>query len=196
MKPIPRSSVVLTAILAWGAPAFAADAPAAAAPATAAAPIMIANLTAAVPNVYGYESWDKKFVLAPGAGFHVLGSKGAQGDGGFCHTLDQPLDLSQCAYIEVAVAVQPNNEVPEYTVALVDADGTLVWARIRVDQLMPGQPVWMRLPVSAFAVSTDPKSRGADGKMDWSKVSQWHLQGDWRTKKPAQIVFIALRARP
>ena len=188
MKPIPRAVVVLAAVFACGAPAFAADA-------AAPAPIMIANLTTAVPNVYGYESWQDRFALAPGAGFHVMGAKGAQGDGGFCHKLDEPLDLSKCAYIEVALALQANNEVPEYTVALEDADGTLVWARVRVDQLMPGQPVWMRLPVGGFAVSTDPKQRGADGKMDWSKVVQWHLQGDWTTKKRAEVVFIALRGR-
>ena len=188
MKPNPRLIAALAAALACGAPVLAADAPP--------APIMIANLTATVPNVYGYESWLNRFGVVPNAGLRVEGSKGAQGDGGFCHTLDQSLDLSKCAFIEVALAVQPNNEVPEYTVALVDADGTLVWARVRVDQLMPGQPVWMRLPVSAFAITTDPKQRGSDGKMDWTKVTQWHLQGDWATKKPAQILFIALRGRP
>ncbi len=190
MKPNPRFIAVLASALAFAVPTFAADAPE-----QAAKPIMIANLTTTVPNVYGYESWQNRFGVAPGAGFRIEGSKGAQGDGGFTHTLDQPLDLSKCAYIEVALAVQPDNEVPEYTVALVDADGTLVSARVRVDQLMPGQPVWMRLPVSAFVVTTDPKQRGSDGKMDWTKVAQWHLQGDWTTKKPAQILFIALRGR-
>ena len=60
--------------------------------------------------------------------------------------------------------------------------------------MMPGQPVWLRLNLRDFTTSTrDP---GKDGKMDWAKVDQWHLQGDWSQNRTAQILFIALRARP
>jgi hypothetical protein len=31
--------------------------------------------------------------------------------------------------------------------------------------------------------------------MDWTKVAQWQLQGDWVTKKPLHVVFIAMRVR-
>jgi hypothetical protein len=189
MDSSSRLIVFLAAVLALGLSGFAANPPAA-----PAAPIMIVNFTEVVPEVYGYESWKDNFAVAPNAGFRVQGSKGAQGNGGFCQKLDPPCDLGKCIYIEVALAVQPGNEVPEYTVAFADADGTLCWARVRVAQLMPGQPVWLRVPVADFTLSgRDP---GADGKMDWSKIAQWHLQGDWSTKKPAQVLFIALRARP
>jgi len=175
--------------LALGVSTFAAEASAAPPPAS----VVIANFTEAVPSVYGYGTWDKNFGIAPNAGFRVQGNKGAQGDGGFCKTIEPSLDLSKHAFIEIALAVQPGNEVPEYTVALTDADGTSCSVRVRVGQIMPGQPVWFRLNTADFAVSTrDP---GKDGKMDWTKVAQWHLQGDWSTKKSAQVLFIALRAR-
>jgi hypothetical protein len=197
MNSSSRLVTCLVAVLVLGTSGFAADTPAtpAAPPAgPAAAPIMIVNFMEPVPKVYGYSTWKDNFAVAPSAGFRVQGAKGAQGDGGFCQTLDSALDLSPCTYIEVALAVQPANEVPEYTVVFADADGTQCWARVRVAQLMPGQPVWLRLRVAEFTLSTrDP---GADGKMDWAKVAQWHLQGDWSTKKPAQVLFIALRARP
>lgn len=186
----PRLVLVTTAILGLTLRALAADP----APKPEASPILIVNFTEAVPEVYGYGTWQNNFGVVPKSGFRIVGSKGAQGSGGFCQTLAPALDLGKCAYIEVAVAVQQGNEVPEYTVAFGDADGTQCSARIRVNQLMPGQPVWLRLNVTDFVTSTrDP---GADGKMDWTKVSQWHLQGDWSTKKPAQILFIALRGRP
>jgi hypothetical protein len=188
MNASSRLIAFLAAVLALGPSGFAANPLAA-----PAAPIMIANFTEAVPQVYGYESWKDNFAVAPNAGFRVQGSKGAQGNGGFCQTLEPACDLSQCSSIEVALAVQPGNEVPEYTVVFGDADGTQCWARVRVAQLMPGQPVWLRLHVTDFTLSTrDP---GTDGKMDWAKVAQWHLQGDWSTKKPAHVLFIALRAR-
>jgi photosystem II stability/assembly factor-like uncharacterized protein len=191
MNSPARLVLSFAAVIALRAPGFAADAPAA----PAAGPIMIVNFTEAVPAVYGYNSWLNNFAVAPKAGFRVLGAKGAQGDGGFCQKLDSVRDLSKCAYIEIALAVQEGNEVPEYTIVLGDADGTKCWARVRVAQLMPGQPVWLRLKVADFAISSG-QDAGADGKMDWSKVAEWHLQGDWNTKKPAQVLFIALRARP
>ncbi|PTY02115.1 hypothetical protein DB347_24650 [Opitutaceae bacterium EW11] len=192
MNPISRLLLTIAA-LALATTAVAADAPAVPAAATAPAPVVIVNFTEAVPAVYGYGTWQNNFAVAPKAGFRVQGSKGAHGDGGFCQTLESTLDLSQREFIEIALAVQPANEVPEYTVCFGDADGTQCWARLRISQLMPGQPVWLRLKKSEFTASTrDP---GSDGQVDWSKIKQWHLQGDWSTHKPAQVLFIALRAR-
>jgi hypothetical protein len=190
MNSLSRLVLSFAAVIALRAPGFAADAHAA----PAAEPIMIVNFTEAVPAVYGYTSWQNNFAVAPKAGFRVLGAKGAQGDGGFCQNLDPVRDLSKCACIEIALAVQEGNEVPEYTIVFGDADRTKCWARVRVAQLMPGQPVWLRLKVADFTISSGQEA-GADGKMDWTKVAQWHLQGDWNTKKPAQVLFIALRAR-
>jgi hypothetical protein len=177
----------LATALALGVSASAADAPA--------APTVIVNFTEAVPSVYGYGTWQNNFAVAPNAGFRVQGSKGAQGDGGFCKTIEPALDLSRCTFIELALAVQPGNEVPEYTISLKDADDTSCSARVRVSQIMPGMPVWFRLNVADFVVSSREQDRGKDGKMDWTKVVQWHLQGDWSTKKAVQMLFIALRAR-
>ncbi|HVU32276.1 MAG TPA: hypothetical protein VHE61_02505 [Opitutaceae bacterium] len=192
MNPLTRCFVAAFTLAALVPAAIAAEsAPAAAAPASRV--IMIANLTEKVAGVSAYETWQGAMAVAQKAGFAVLGAKGAQGNGGFGQTLETPIDLSQCAYIELALAVQPGNEVPEYTIMFVDGDGTQCWARVRVDQLMPGQPLWMRVKVSDFTVST--KDKGADGRMDWSKIAQWHLQGDWTTKKPAHILFMALRGR-
>jgi len=199
MTSLPRLAPTLVAVLFASVAGFAADP--AATPAAASAPavapavevITLVNFTEPVPEVYGYGTWQDNFLVAPKAGFRVMGSKGAQGDGGFCQKIEPALDLSKNSFIEIALAVQPGNEVPEYTVAFADADGTQCWARVHISQLMPGQPVWLRLKLSDFVVSThDP---GADGKMDWTKVAQWHLQGDWTTKKSAQVLFIALRAR-
>ncbi len=192
MTSLPRLAPTLAAVLFAGVAGFAAE-PAAPAAAPAAELITLVNFTEPVPEVYGYGTWQNNFLVAPKAGFRVMGSKGAQGDGGFCKTIEPALDLSKNSFIEIALAVQSANEVPEYTVAFADADGTQCSARVRISQLMPGQPVWLRLKISDFVASTrDP---GADGKMDWTKVAQWHLQGDWNTKKPAQVLFIALRAR-
>lgn len=161
---------------------------------SAAEPLMIVNFSETVPGVYGYGTWQNNFAVAPKAGFRVQGSKGAQGSGGFCKTLEPAIDLSAFRFIEVALAVQDGNEVPEYNVCFHDADGTQCATRVRVAQLMPGQPVWLRLNLRDFTTSTrDP---GKDGKMDWAKVDQWHLQGDWSQNRTAQILFIALRARP
>jgi len=191
MNSFPRCVLSIATSLALGVSTFAADPPAAPSP----APIVIANFTEPVPGVYGYGTWDKNFAVAPNAGFRVLGNKGALGDGGFCKNIEPSVDLSKHTFIEIALAVQPGNEVPEFTVAFGDADGTSCSARIRVGQIMPGQPVWFRLKISDFVVSTRNEDKGKDGKMDWTKVAQWHLQGDWNTKMPAQVLFIALRAR-
>lgn len=185
---------VLSRLTLWSAlfSAIVFSATAAEAP-TESAPVMIVNFTETVPGVYGYGTWDKAFAIAPNAGYRIQGTKGAQGDGGICQTLKGALDLTKATFAEIALSVQAGNEVPDYTLVFVDADGTQCSARIHVAQLMPGQPVWLRVKLTDFAVST--RTPGKDSKMDWSGVTQWHLQGDWSTKKTGQILFIALRSR-
>lgn len=184
----------LNRIAVIGALVFCARIFGANAPATPPAePAMIVNFTENVPGVYGYGTWQNAFGVVAKGGFRIQGSKGAQGNGGFCKTMEPAIDLSHAKYIEVALAVQEGNDVPEYNVCFRDGDGTSCSARLRVAQLMPGQPVWLRLKLGDFAPSTrDP---GKDGKMDWTKVDQWHLQGDWSQNRTAQILFIAVRAR-
>ncbi len=58
---------------------------------------------------------------------------------------------------------------------------------------MPGQPVWVRAHKADFKLNAGEK--GKDGVMDWARVTKWHLQGDWNTKKPFAMAFIALRTR-
>lgn len=155
---------------------------------------MIANLTQAMPGVFAYGTWQGKLASQANSGVVIQGSKGAQGSGGFGHDIAPALDLSKVQYIEVALATRENNEIPQFAVGFNDADGTLVTARVKVDQLMPNQPVWFRLKPGEFSVVGS--QGGKDGKIDWTKIAKWHLQGDFSTAKPAQVMFIALRARP
>lgn len=188
----PASALFLFAALLAAPIVGRAEAPAA--PTDKPAPIeMIADLRGEATPAYGYESWKDSMNRTP-EGVSVVSSKGAQGNGGFCGNLDTPMDLSGMAYIEVALGIGITNEVPEITIGLGDADGTLATARIRVDQIMPKQAVWLRVPLSAFHEATGEYAGKKPG-MDWAKVTQWHCQGDWATKKPFQAVFIALRAR-
>jgi hypothetical protein len=191
-----RSAFSLCLLTALIAAPIVGRAEAPATPADKAAPsatVLIVDLRGDATAAYGYESWKDSMNRTP-EGVSVVSSKGAQGNGGFCGTLDAPMDLSGMAYIEIALGTGTPNEVPEVTVGLADADGTLATARIRIDQLVPKQPVWLRVPLSAFHESTGAYAGKKPG-MDWAKVTQWHCQGDWATKKPFQAVFIALRAR-
>jgi len=163
------------------------------APQPAPAGVMIADLRGEATPAYGYESWTDR-MNRTADGVAIVGSKGAQGDGGFCGSLSTPLDLTGMTYIDVALAVGPANEVPEVTVALDDADGTMASARIRIDQIVPGQPVWFRVPVATLHLGSG-KYAGTVGGFDVTRVTQWHLQGDWATKKPLNVLFIAVRAR-
>ena len=167
---------------------------AAPAPQPPAAPtgVMIADLRGAGTVAYPYGSWSEA-LNRTADGITAVGSKGAQGDGGACGNLPGPMDLSGMTYIEVALAVGNTNEVPEVTVAMGDTDETMASARIRVDQLVPSQPVWFRVPISSFVLGTG-KYAGKVPGLDWTKVAQWHVQGDWATKKPLQVLFIAIRA--
>jgi hypothetical protein len=175
--------------------AAAAPAPApapAAQPPAAPTGVLLADLRGEATAAYPYGSWTEA-VKRAADGVTIIGAKGAQGDGGICGNMATPVDLTGMTYVEVALAVGQANEVPEVTVAVGDADETMASARIRIDQIVPGQRVWFRVPVtrSCSAVESTPEVAG----MDWTKVAQWHVQGDWATKKPLQVLFIAIRAR-
>ncbi|MFT3829645.1 MAG: hypothetical protein QM691_08065 [Opitutaceae bacterium] len=186
---------IASALLLTAPPASAEEAPAAPPAPTPAAPsgLMLADLRGEVTAVYGYGSW-KDRLSRTADGVVVLGAKGAQGDGGLCGNPSAPLDLSGMTYLDVALAVGQNNEAPEVSVALNDADGTMANARIRIDQIAPGQPVWFRVPIASLCAATGEYG-GKMAGFDVTKVAQWHVQGDWATKKPLQVVVIALRAR-
>ena len=153
---------------------------------------LIVDLRSNPPGIFHYSTWEGKVAVTK-SGLAVLGAKGAQGNGGMGRDISPALDLSQVAFVEVALGTIPGNEVPQVSVALNDADGTQFTARVLVEQLVPGQPVWLRARREDFRLNgVEP---GADSAMDWSKVARWHLQGDWTTKKPMQVIFVALRVR-
>lgn len=192
MRSFVVSIIVATAATLLTRPAFAAEEKTEATPPAADAPILIVDLREKPPGIFHYATWQDKLGVTPN-GIIIQGSAGARGDGGMGRNIEPALDLSAISYVEVALGVGAHNEVPEITLALNDADGTQVAARIRVDQIVPGQPVWLRVRRESFTRVSGQDGR--DGKMDWTKVGQWHLQGDWTTKKPFHAVFIALRVR-
>ncbi len=154
--------------------------------------LMIEDLRATPAGIFQYGTWNGRVAIVKN-GLAVVGGRGATGKGGFGRDLDRTLDLSQAAYIEVALGTVATNEVPQITVALNDQDGTQFTARIGIDQLVPGSPVWLRVRRSDFRLNAiEP---GTDGGMDWAHVKRWHLQGDWNTDGPCSVIFIALRAR-
>ena len=186
--------ILLATLLAAPLAALAQDAAVPAAqPSAAPAPALFVDLRGEAAAAYPYESWTEALRRTP-EGALVVGSKGARGDGGFCGNLNPAADLSGVAFVEVALAVGQNNEVPEVTIAAADADETQVSARLRIDQVVPGQAVWFRVPLGTFQLGTG-KYAGKVAGMDWTKVAQWHVQGDWTTKKPLQVLFIAIRSR-
>ncbi len=192
MKLTSHSLLVAAALFATAASSIAAEPEAAPVPA-APTMVMLADLRGTTATVYGYGSW--KDHLNPSAnGMVVQGAKGAQGDGGLCGNLTPNYDLSGATWVEVALGVGQTNEGGTVVVGLSDADGTLVTARIRVDQIVPQQPVWFRVPLTEFH-TVGGEQAGKDPGMDWTKIGQWHVQGDWSTKKPYQVVVIAVRAR-
>jgi len=153
---------------------------------------LIVDLRTPPPGIFQYGSWQGRIAVTK-SGLVVLGPKGAQGDGGIGCDLAPAIDGSGVDYVEVGLGTIPGNEVPEITLALNDADGTQCTARVRVDQLVPGQPVWLRARREDFRINSPEP--GADAKMDWSKIARWHLQGDWSKGRPLRVVFIALRVR-
>ncbi|HLP10188.1 MAG TPA: hypothetical protein VK178_18645 [Opitutaceae bacterium] len=154
---------------------------------------LLADLRKGATTVTGYGTW-RDHLNPSKDGVVVLGGKGAQGDGGFCVNAPAPFDLSGMSYVDVAIASGQLNEVPELTLALNDSDGTMTSARIRIDQVAPRQPVWYRVPLANFQAAAGEHGGLVPG-FDMTKIAQWHVQGDWATKKPLQIVVIALRAR-
>ncbi|RXK53536.1 hypothetical protein ESB00_17740 [Oleiharenicola lentus] len=154
--------------------------------------MMIADLRAELPGVFQYGTW-KDQVTTTKSGLAVLGSKGAQGNGGLGREISPAVNLGDVRFVEVALGTVPGNEVPQVTLAFNDADGTQFTARVLVEQLVPGQPVWLRAKREDFTLN--PVEKGADSQMNWSQVTRWHLQGDWTTPKPMQVILVALRVR-
>jgi len=153
---------------------------------------LMVDLRAELPGLFAYSSWEGKYTQTK-SGLAILGGKGAQGNGGVGREISPAMDLSSVTFVEVALGTIPGNEVPQVTIALNDADGTQYTARVLVEQLVPGQPVWLRARRDDFKLNgIEP---GRDPAMDWSKVVRWHLQGDWTTKKPMSVIFVALRVR-
>ncbi len=154
--------------------------------------MMIADLRAELPGVFQYGTW-KDQVTATKSGLAVLGSKGAQGNGGLGREIAPAISLGDMRFAEIALGTVPGNEVPQVTIAFNDADGTQFTARVLVEQLVPGQPVWLRVKREDFKLN--PVEKGADSQMDWNQVTRWHLQGDWTTNKPMHVILVALRVR-
>lgn len=153
---------------------------------------MVIDLRSEPPGLFSYSSWEGRISLTK-SGLAVLGGQGAHGSGGMGREIAPAMDFSEVDFAEIALGTIPGNEVPHVTVAFNDADGTQFSARIPVDHLVPGQPVWLRARREDFRLNAvEP---GRDSKMDWSKVTRWHLQGDWTTQKPMLVIFVAMRVR-
>ena len=154
---------------------------------------LLADLRTPLPNGFAYGSWEGR-VATIRTGLLVQGHRGADGSGELGHDFEPPRDLTQATFFEVALGVGLQNEVPEVTIAFDDASDTQYAARIRVDQLLPEQPVWLRVRRSDFKLNNWQGNK-AGAVIDWTKIVRWHLQGDWSKAKPFQVVFIALRYR-
>lgn len=186
----PRSLLAGLALVAGAAWLNAQDATPATPPAERT--FMVADLRADQPGLFSYATWEGK-VSPTKSGIAVLGARGALGNGGFGREFSPALDFGAVQFVEVALGTVPGNAVPHVTVALNDADGTQFSARIPVDHLVPGSPVWLRARRADFRLNAVEK--GADGQMDWGRITRWHLQGDWTTPQPMAVIFVALRAR-
>lgn len=154
---------------------------------------IIADLRGPLEHTFSGGSWQGK-ISTTQSGCAVHGSKGADGKGEVGQNLQPLLNLTEAKWIEVALGVAPKNEVPNVTIAFNDADGIQYTAGIRVDQLVPGNPVWLRVKLSDFKLN-DWKGDKAGKRINWAKIASWHLQGDWRTEAPCHLIFIALRTR-
>lgn len=164
-----------------------------AAPAPAETTKLIADLRAALPNAFIAGTW-KDNVVITASGSVVNGQKGADGKGELGQNLDPLLDLSAVKSIEVALATGPDNQVPTVTVAFNDNDDIQYTAGLHVEQLVPGQAVWLRLRLSDFKLN-DWKGDKHGRTINWKKIRQWHLQGDWHTEAPCHVMLIAVRLR-
>ncbi|HET7536441.1 MAG TPA: hypothetical protein VFJ90_08310 [Candidatus Didemnitutus sp.] len=153
----------------------------------------IADLRTVLAESFSGGSWQGKIVNTAN-GCAVQGNKGADGKGELGQNLHPRLDLTGVKYVEVALATGPKNEVPAITVAFSDADDVQYTASIRVDQLVPGSPVWLRVHLSDFKLN-NWKGDKTGRTINWAKIASWHLQGDWNTTAPCHVMFIALRTR-
>jgi hypothetical protein len=154
---------------------------------------LVADLRAHLPNLSANGSWRDRITVTP-SGTMILGTRGADGKGEIVQILETALDLSRERYVELALGVGAQNGVPEVTVAFSDADGTQYIARLRIDQVVPQQAIWLRTHLADFRLN-DWDHKGAGRQIDWTRIKQWHLQGDWTTTAPCQAIFIALRTR-
>jgi hypothetical protein len=84
--------------------------------------------------------------------------------------------------------------VPEVTIAFDDASETQYTTRVRIEQIVPEQPVWLRVRRADFKLNNWQGNK-AGASIDWTKIVRWQLQGDWSKGAPFQVVFIALRRR-
>jgi len=191
MCRLPRIPAILAALMLLLV-RTAAEEPAAAT--AAAEPTkLIADLRTNVPRSFSSGTWQGK-VSSTATGCVVLGAKGADGKGALGQDLEQLVDLSEVKYVEVALGTGPKNEVPSVTVAFDAIDGIQYTASLRVDQLVPGQPVWLRVRLTDFKLN-NWKGDKTGRTIDWKKISKWYLQGDWQTEKPCHLMFIGLRTR-
>ncbi len=154
---------------------------------------LIADFRAPLQNTFSTGSWQGKIATTP-TGCAVLGNKGADGKGDMGQELKPRLDLTGVKYVEVAFGTGPKNEVPAITIAFNDSDGVQYTASIRIDQVVPGQMVWVRARLADFKLNDWQGDKGGR-KINWAKIAQWHVQGDWNTEAPCHIMFIALRTR-
>jgi len=154
---------------------------------------LVADLRTNLPSLSANGSWQDRITVTSG-GTMILGTRGADGKGEIVQTLGTTLDLSREKFVELALGVGAQNGVPEVTVAFSDTDGTQYIAHLRIDQVVPQQAVWLRAHLSDFHLN-DWDHKGAGRKIDWTRIKQWHLQGDWTTTAACQAMFIALRTR-
>lgn len=184
------AALVVTAAASCGAEEK--DGPAESAPPET--PTLIADLRSPLANSFCNGSWQGR-VGVTASGLLVQGHRGADGSGEFGQTLVAPRNLSKAKFIELALGVGVKNEVPEVTVAFDDAGDTQYTARVRIDQMVPDQPVWLRVRREDFRLNNWQGNK-ASAVIDWTRITRWHLQGDWSKGAPLVVVFIALRTRP
>jgi len=155
---------------------------------------LLVDLRTPPTNGFTYGSWQGRVATAA-SGLLIQGNKGADGSGETGQDFVSPRDLSRAEFIEVALGVGVSNKVPAITVAFDDAADTQYAARILIDQIVPEQPVWLRVRRSDFKLNNWQGNKGS-AVIDWTRIARWHLQGDWSKAVPLVVVFIALRTRP
>lgn len=154
---------------------------------------LLADFRTNIPGIFTSGSWQGRLALSS-SGFVVQGNKGADGKGEMGQNLPTPADLSKETFIELAIGVGAKNEVPEVTIGFTDVGGIQYTTRIRINQVLPQQAVWFRVKRSDFKLN-DWQGIHVGKTIDWTQITQWHLQGDWTTPAPFHVMFIALRTR-